>query len=313
MQGCMHSYTRRRFRDRPPHTPAFDPKPPKMISVAPQKRVWLYAPLSPHPSSPLPPLPRLKIPHIGLPLFHVSSHTIPPPNVRKRTRRKKDSATAILDPSKKRSPNRMVVDEATSDDNSVVALSTAKVTYKCIPRAGSVNSCFCGGRVCKLLVESLRCCVPQWTRELFYSSSGGGGGRSTACSGTRVSRMALCFEAGQRQPALTCLEPERRKSQRKHPKSSAYCGCVAVEWDLLSCGQKVVQAACFAHLCLNNRPQELCCVGLSTVTCLLQQLKKNSSNARDFPAGLGSIQRAFVVLRCFRAVFFWPLRLEMPL
>lgn len=42
-------------------------------------------------------------------------------------RRKKDAATAILDPSKKRSPNRMVVDEATSDDNSVVALSTAKV------------------------------------------------------------------------------------------------------------------------------------------------------------------------------------------
>ncbi|CAM9462694.1 unnamed protein product [Ectocarpus sp. 6 AP-2014] len=40
---------------------------------------------------------------------------------------KKDSATAILDPSKKRSPNRMVVDEATSDDNSVVALSTAKM------------------------------------------------------------------------------------------------------------------------------------------------------------------------------------------
>ena len=41
--------------------------------------------------------------------------------------RKKDMATAILEPSKKRSPNRMVVDEATSDDNSVVALSTAKV------------------------------------------------------------------------------------------------------------------------------------------------------------------------------------------
>ncbi|CAN0071430.1 unnamed protein product, partial [Discosporangium mesarthrocarpum] len=36
-------------------------------------------------------------------------------------------STAIMDPSKKRSPNRMVVDEATSDDNSVVSLSTAKM------------------------------------------------------------------------------------------------------------------------------------------------------------------------------------------
>lgn len=38
---------------------------------------------------------------------------------------KKDAST--VEPSKKRSPNRMVVDEATSDDNSVVSLSTAKM------------------------------------------------------------------------------------------------------------------------------------------------------------------------------------------
>jgi len=38
---------------------------------------------------------------------------------------KKDMSTAIMD--KKRSPNRLIVDEATNDDNSVVALSTAKM------------------------------------------------------------------------------------------------------------------------------------------------------------------------------------------
>ncbi|CAM9880291.1 unnamed protein product, partial [Sphacelaria rigidula] len=42
--------------------------------------------------------------------------------------RKKGAGAPSAEPSKKRSPNRMVVDEATSDDNSVVALSTAKVS-----------------------------------------------------------------------------------------------------------------------------------------------------------------------------------------
>ena len=31
------------------------------------------------------------------------------------------------EPKKKRSPNRLLVDEATNDDNSVIALSTAKM------------------------------------------------------------------------------------------------------------------------------------------------------------------------------------------
>jgi len=39
--------------------------------------------------------------------------------------RKKDFSTAIMD--KKRSPNRLIVDEATNDDNSVVALSANKM------------------------------------------------------------------------------------------------------------------------------------------------------------------------------------------
>ena len=42
-----------------------------------------------------------------------------------RARRKRDFSTAIMD--KKRSPNRLIVDEATNDDNSVVALSAAKM------------------------------------------------------------------------------------------------------------------------------------------------------------------------------------------
>eukprot|EP00171_Calliarthron_tuberculosum_P020447 IDg20447t1 len=39
--------------------------------------------------------------------------------------KKKDFATAILD--RKKAPNRLIVDDATNDDNSVVALSPAKM------------------------------------------------------------------------------------------------------------------------------------------------------------------------------------------
>lgn len=45
----------------------------------------------------------------------------PPPKDEK----KKDYATAILD--RKKAPNRLIVDDATNDDNSVVALSPAKM------------------------------------------------------------------------------------------------------------------------------------------------------------------------------------------
>lgn len=116
------------------HTPVFDQKPPNMISAAPPKRGSLStcatftlftSPLFPSPSA----SQAENTAHQPLPLPSVitHTHTPPPQTYEQRTRRKKDSATAILDPSKKRSPNRMVVDEATSDDNSVVALSTAKV------------------------------------------------------------------------------------------------------------------------------------------------------------------------------------------
>ena len=44
-------------------------------------------------------------------------------------------STAIMD--KKRSPNRLIVDEASNDDNSVVALSPAKMEALQVRRASS--------------------------------------------------------------------------------------------------------------------------------------------------------------------------------
>jgi len=48
-------------------------------------------------------------------------HTKPPSAIRKKHGDRKDFSTAILE--RKKSPNRLVVDEAVNDDNSVVALN----------------------------------------------------------------------------------------------------------------------------------------------------------------------------------------------
>ncbi len=64
--------------------------------------------------------------NLGLTFFLYVTHTISP--LQRRSRCSKDLSTAVLDGgSKKRSPNRLVVDEATNDDNSVVALSTQRM------------------------------------------------------------------------------------------------------------------------------------------------------------------------------------------
>ncbi len=78
-------------------------------------------------------------------------------------RRKKDAA-AIPDPSKKRSPNRMVVDEATSDDNSVVALSTAKVSSRRSRSSHIVERPQCLERTSHPGRGPLSCCLPSACR-----------------------------------------------------------------------------------------------------------------------------------------------------
>ena len=57
------------------------------------------------------------------------------------------------EPKKKRSPNRLLVDEATNDDNSVIALSTAKMEELQLFRGDTVQ-------LKVALLSSCNACLP---------------------------------------------------------------------------------------------------------------------------------------------------------